>query len=107
MKRNSAQILTGLLLLLLFALPPAAKTVHVCQYACCHETKHEGRHSHTTHHDCDTCAICQFVLSPFTETESIEFNFAVRTLNSEQFTYWENINHPVEYSCMLRAPPCA
>ncbi|MDR1339974.1 MAG: hypothetical protein LBK58_07990 [Prevotellaceae bacterium] len=110
MKRNSginAQILTGWLLLLLFALPPAAKTFHVCQCIYSHNNERHNSHANHSHHDCDTCAICQFVLSPFTETESIEFNFAVKTVNSEEFTYWQNINYHVAYSYMLRAPPCA
>ncbi|MDR1169266.1 MAG: hypothetical protein LBK97_00335 [Prevotellaceae bacterium] len=107
MKRNSginAQILTGWLLLLLFVFPPAARTVHTCQYVYSHNIKHDEHHGHA-HHDCNSCAICQFVLSPFTETESVEFDFAVKAVNCEQLTYWENINSPAEYSYMLRAPP--
>ncbi|MDR2286809.1 MAG: hypothetical protein LBE04_04960 [Prevotellaceae bacterium] len=102
----NVKILTGWLLLLLFALPPAAKTVHICQCVYDHNVEHEKNNSHT-HHDYDACAICQFVLFPFTETESPDFICAVEAVYYEPFTYCENIISSVKYNYMLRAPPCA
>jgi hypothetical protein len=105
-KKINGEILTGWLLLLLFALPPATRTVHACQCVYFNNIEHKEQNSHT-HHDCNTCAICQFVLSPFTEAELIKFDFTIKTVNFEQFTYWENINSLIIYNYMLRAPPCA
>jgi hypothetical protein len=105
-KKINRKILTGCLLLLLFALPPAVGTIHACQCVYFNDIEHDEQNSHA-HHDCNTCAICQFVLSPFTEAELIEFDFAVKTIDSKQFTYWENINFLIIYNYMLRAPPCA
>jgi hypothetical protein len=107
MNKNSGlngKILTGWLLLLLFALPPAAKTVHICQCVYVHNVEHE-KHNNHSHHDYDGCAICQFVLFPFTETEATGFICAAETVYSGLFTYSENIIPSVEYNYMLRAPP--
>jgi hypothetical protein len=101
----NSKTLTGWLLLLLFVLPPAVRAVHACQCVYCHNTENDGQNSHA-HHDCKACAICQFILSPFMKTESIEFDFTAKTVDSNIFTYRENINLPVTYICMLRAPPC-
>ncbi|MDR1592942.1 MAG: hypothetical protein LBS43_00480 [Prevotellaceae bacterium] len=107
-KRNgiNKKLLTGWLLLLLFALPPAAKTIHICHCVYVHDAEHE-QHNHQTEHDCDSCAICQFVLFPFTETESTELTCTIETTYSSAITYNENITSSVTYNYMLRAPPRA
>ncbi|MDR2383686.1 MAG: hypothetical protein LBD76_07390 [Prevotellaceae bacterium] len=100
----NSKILTGWLLLLLFALPPAAKNIHICQCLCCHDIEHDGENNHARH-DCDNCAICQFVVFPFTEPESTGFFRATGTIYSKQYIYREHINSCVTYNYMLRAPP--
>jgi hypothetical protein len=100
----NSKILTGWLLLLLFALPPAAKTVHIYQCVYAYSIDHKENNNHA-HHDCETCAICQFVLFPFTKAESTEFICEVKTLYSEPFTFRETIFSSVIYNYMLRAPP--
>jgi hypothetical protein len=101
-------ILTGWLLLLLFALPPAAKTVHICQYVCFHDVcRDHDDNGNRTHHDCDSCAICQFVIFPFTETQSTEIAWAIETVYSKSHIYQERNNSCTVYNYMLRAPPCA
>jgi hypothetical protein len=92
---NNRQI--SWLLLLLFVLPQAAQTVHVCQYVYIHDTDAD--------HDCNTCAICQFVLSPFTETVPNEMDCTVTLICSEPFTYNENTHVAVTWNYKLRAPP--
>ncbi|MDR2027575.1 MAG: hypothetical protein LBQ01_08480 [Prevotellaceae bacterium] len=105
-KKNgmNSKILTGWLLLLLFMLPQAAKTVHICQCICFHSADSENEHAHA-HHDCNTCAICQFTVFPFTGADSNEFNFTVKIIYSNPFVYIENVNSPVICSYRLRAPP--
>jgi hypothetical protein len=103
----NGKILTSLLLLLLFALPPAAKNIHLCQCVYFHNIDHDHESdSNRAHHDCDTCAICQFVVFPFTETESTGFFRAIETIYSKLYIYREYINSCVTYNYMLRAPPC-
>jgi hypothetical protein len=105
-KRNGInnKLLTGWLLLLLFILPHAVKTVHICRCVYFHNSNDE-RHSNHVHHNCNTCAICQFVLFPFTETNPNEFNFTIKIICSEPFVYTENVNISVVYNYRLRAPP--
>ena len=105
-KRINGKILTGCLFLLLFALPPAVKNIHVCQCVYSHDIdrEHESNSNHERH-DCDTCAICQFVVFPFTEPESTGFFRAVETVYSKLYTYREHTNSCVTYNYMLRAPP--
>jgi hypothetical protein len=103
----NGKILTGWLLLLLFALPPAVKTIHICHCVYAHDAEHEKHNNGQLNHDCNTCAICQFVLFPFTETESTEFTCTIETSYSKSVTYNENIVSSVTYSYMLRAPPRA
>lgn len=97
---------TGLLLLLLFALPPVVRTVHIWQYVYVYETccDHENNHNHRCH-DCDNCAICQFVVFPFTDTPS---NDSVGTTATDYFKpciYQECILACIICWHMLRAPP--
>jgi hypothetical protein len=94
------------LLLPVFVLPYAAKTVHTCQCVHTHTVEREESGNHTQH-DCNTCAICQFILSPFIETESGIFNCTTDTVYSEPVDFREKIHHPVRYCYHLRAPPCA
>lgn len=50
------------LLAALLMLPVAARTIHLC------EEEHDAEASHARH-DCNTCTICHFAFSAFTETE--------------------------------------
>ena len=102
----NGKILTGWLFLLLFALPQIAKDIHICQCACFHhiDCDHESNDNHARH-DCETCAICQFIVFPFTEPESTGFFRAIETVYSRLYTYQEYTNSFVTYNYMLRAPP--
>ncbi|MDR0725868.1 MAG: hypothetical protein LBF59_07685 [Prevotellaceae bacterium] len=107
-RRLNGKILTGCALLLLFALPPAAKSIHICQCLCIHDIDCEHENDNNcAHHDCEACAICQFVVFPFTETDSTCFFSAIETIYSKQYTYSEHISSSVTYNYMLRAPPSA
>jgi hypothetical protein len=105
---NGRIILTGWLLLLLFALPPAAKNIHVCRHVCSHEIDRDrDDNGSCTHHDCESCMICQFVIFPFTGTQSTEIVRAVETVYSKSYIYQERNDSCIVYNYMLRAPPCA
>ncbi|MDR2383351.1 MAG: hypothetical protein LBD76_05645 [Prevotellaceae bacterium] len=110
MNKQRRKILIGWLLVILFALPPAAKDIHVCQCVYIQDHDHDHDHANSNNrlsHDCDTCAICQFVVFPFTEAESTEYVCIVETIYSKSYTYQEHINSSIVYNYMLRAPPCA
>jgi hypothetical protein len=102
----NTKILTGLLLLLLFILPYTAKNIHICRHVYIHDVDSDKNNDHhPVRHDCNSCAICQFVLSPFTEAASNEFGFTVKTVYSEPFIYKEYVSVPDICSYRLRAPP--
>jgi hypothetical protein len=107
MKMNNvinARILTGWLLLLLFALPPAAKSVHLLRCVYVHSIDH-GENGNHAHHDCNSCTICQFAVFPFTKTEPAGTVFAEVTIYLKPFTCSENIDSDITLGYMLRAPP--
>lgn len=66
---NVNRIVLSWFLSVIFIIPYVAKGIHIYQNEYCEElcSHCEGHHDHE--HHCDTCPICQFVLSTFTEAD--------------------------------------
>lgn len=96
----------GGLLLLVLAWPLAARSIHLGR--CCstpgNDTEAAGK---PTHHHSEACPVCQFVLSPFTETEPDVSDVTVCLPSPEPVIYQEKITLPALYCYCLRAPPGA
>jgi hypothetical protein len=99
MKRlwNKRKWIGGLSALLLL-MPVAVRTIHLCLYSAQEEII-------DSHHDCSTCPICLFILSPFTEGETDENNCPVQPVCYAIILYPEEPCSPVFRFYDLRAPP--
>ncbi|MDR1456112.1 MAG: hypothetical protein LBJ01_10710 [Tannerella sp.] len=95
----------GILLLLMLAGPSAVRIIHLGRYSI------RGNDMETAgkpvHHHSETCPVCQFVLSPFTEMEPDELDFTACLPPPDPVIYREKITLPASYSYCLRAPPRA
>ncbi|MDR2764556.1 MAG: hypothetical protein LBB90_05945 [Tannerella sp.] len=105
MRRFHKRWIGGLLLLML-AWTFTVRNIHLIQ-----SCRIRGNDAETAgkpvHHHSETCPVCQFVLSPFTEIQPDEFDFTLRLLSPEPVIYQEKITLSASYSYCLRAPPRA
>ncbi|MDR1103600.1 MAG: hypothetical protein LBL42_07560 [Tannerella sp.] len=92
------------LLPLMLAWPFAARSIHIsqCRHLRGNDAETAGK---PFHHHSETCPVCQFVLSPFVETEPDEFDFTVCLPSPEPVIYQKTITLSALYSYCLRAPP--
>ncbi|MCK9155479.1 MAG: hypothetical protein M0P12_05135 [Paludibacteraceae bacterium] len=94
------RVLIVWLMMAIFALPFIVKIVHICtseEVECCADGDH---------HDCNTCPVCQFTLSTFTESPVISYDFTVTPVYYEPFiSYCEDIHKFAHEAYGLRAPP--
>ncbi|MDR1675035.1 MAG: hypothetical protein LBR86_00975 [Tannerella sp.] len=96
----------GGLLLLVLAWLPAARNIHLSR--CCRISGNDAEAAgKPAHHHSEACPVCQFVLSPFTETEPGEPDFTLSLPSPEPVIYQEKIILSALYSYSLRAPPWA
>jgi hypothetical protein len=92
------------LLLAVFAIPFAVKTVHIYHTAehlehSCHDESH-------AHHDCHDCSVCQFTLSSFTEATVAAYDFKVVSYHVRPvISFQKKPYQKVLISYGLRAPP--
>ncbi|MDR2138964.1 MAG: hypothetical protein LBP50_05405 [Tannerella sp.] len=105
MRRLHKKWIAGLLLFIL-AGPFAVRHIHLDR--CCHIGGNDADAAgKPVHHHSETCPVCQFVLSPFTETEPGEFDFTPCRPSPEPAVYQEKRTRSRSYGYFLRAPPCA
>jgi hypothetical protein len=89
------------LLAVVLALPFTAKTLHLYHSIDCEAGDHAP-------HDCDTCPICCFTLSTFTEAFPADCTFAAPVAGrATVFPLREKIYSPLCIPYGLRAPPVA
>ncbi len=110
-RQANYQILLAWLLAVIFAVPSVTKAVHIYESGC-----EEGVHSHAgeddahhhSTHDCNTCYVCHFALSVFTEV-GLNSSEVLRPMTgfTEFITYQEKGFAAVISSYQLRAPPAA
>ena len=98
------------LLAAVFLFPYIIKSVHI--YNECHsnhtaDCSHAEEKENECHqHNCDSCLICHFTLSLFTEAESRNYHSAIRVLDCVILpAYRENVYIPYFTANPLRAPP--
>jgi hypothetical protein len=94
------------LLLAVFTLPFAVKTVHRSRTA--GDPEHSCSGESHSHHDYSDCPVCRFILSPFIETGVVESGFRVILFNFEPaVSIQPGSRQQVPLSCGLRGPPPA
>ncbi|AVM52390.1 hypothetical protein [Bacteroides zoogleoformans] len=92
--------------LLLLTLMPffAVKALHFhhseAEISACHSGE---THSHTS----DDCAICHFMLSPFTQAESFQIHIYLSFFNYQPIYATDKDCPTIPYPYHLRAPPTA
>ena len=62
-------------------------------------------HSGKSHHTCETCPICQFMLSPFIETPSTLLTYTPLYVKWESGTFQDKKLSIAFYPHYLRGPP--
>jgi hypothetical protein len=81
-------------------MPAAVRTIHLC------EQVHAATENTHTQHDCNTCAICHFTFSAFTEAEFAACNNIHLPAECEpEAPFYNNPYSPALLSYGLRAPP--
>jgi hypothetical protein len=89
------------LLLILFLLPPFAKSFHISlEQTIIPESNEQSRH-----HDSDDCPICQFHFTSFVGTEFLELNIVSSGYSLEPFFYDAKECYSPLFSYFLRGPP--
>jgi hypothetical protein len=106
-RQTNHRIFLAGLFAVIFSIPLITRTVHIYQNECEGEVcSHSDEHKHHAKHDCNTCLLCQFALSTFTEArlstpEVVQFVFR----RSEFIIRQEKGFSAVVSSHQLRAPP--
>ncbi|WP_160111159.1 hypothetical protein [Dysgonomonas sp. Marseille-P4361] len=99
------RIVTGLLVFVFLA-PFVSKPVHIYQNECEEHSCSHAEDKATHKHDCNTCKICQFQLSFFTEAKSSLLIIKPVELCSKVYTRYEEKEYTPSLSLhQARAPP--
>ena len=107
MKLNKVykSVLAGVLLAI-FIMPIVAKVSHIYVHEYQGLFHSHSDETHSKEHNCDSCLICQFAFSVFTESDSV-ISIENKTVFVEQINslYREKGYFLITYSNYLRAPP--
>ncbi|MDR0659052.1 MAG: hypothetical protein LBG18_09020 [Mediterranea sp.] len=106
-EQTNHRIFLAWLFAVILSIPSTTRVIHIYQNECEEEVcSHSDEHKHHATHDCNTCLLCNFVLSAFTEvrlsaSEIIQFVFH----RPEFILHQEKGFGSVVSSHQLRAPP--
>jgi hypothetical protein len=107
-KRNIQvnKIVIAWLLSVVFVLPFIAKAVHIYENEYCTSACSHTGHDESTKHDCNTCHVCQFSLSFFTEADFTSFDAIPITFYIDIIIpYKGKLYNSITHLNYLRAPP--
>ena len=103
-KRN--RIIIAWLLIAFFTMPLVTKTIHIHEVEQDHASCSHSKDCQKTPHDCNSCAICQFAFSSFTEANLITPDLKSVDFSIQEYVLYQEKGHSTTtHICYLRAPP--
>ena len=98
------RIILSVLLAVVFAIPVITKVIHAYENECHKETCSHSGEKHE--HDCNTCPVCQFILSAFTGVDFLAPTLSQSKITSQLISFYQkNVYTSTLTSNQLRAPP--